>query len=270
MSAPLLGRRDLLRVSAAIGGGLLVSFRIPGLAGAAPTAGRGAAHDLEPNAFVRITHDGRVIVIVNKSEMGQGVSTSLCMLLAEELDADWKKVSFEFAPVDPVYAHPGFGIQMTGGSTSTLAMSIPMRQAGAAARAVLVEAAARKWSVRADELRTESGVVTHAGSGRRAGYGELVDEAAGLKAPADPPLKDPKDFRLIGKPTHRLDTPDKVNGKATFSIDVSLPGMLTALVAHPPAFGGTARAIRSDLLHRDADRSGNGADRGALRLFSVW
>lgn len=256
MSAPSLERRDFMRVSAAIGGGLLIAFRIPGLARAASPStlaldstrgpASGAAQDLEPNAFVRITHDGAVTVIINKSEMGQGVSTSLAMLLAEELDADWGKVGFEFAPVDPVYAHPGFGIQMTGGSTSTFAMSEPMRKAGAAARAVLVQAAAKKWGVYASELRTENGAVLHDASGRRAGYGDLVDDAAGIEAPADPPLKDRKDFRLIGKSTHRLDTPDKVNGKATFSIDVQLPGLLTALVAHPPAFGGKAKSVRSD------------------------
>ena len=241
MSSPILERREFLRASVAAGG-LLIAFRVPALARAAPAG----VHDLEPNAFVRITHGGAVTVIINKAEMGQGVCTSLAMVLAEELDADWKKVGFAFAPVDPVYAHPGFGIQMTGGSTSTLAMTEPMRKAGAAARAVLVLAAAKKWSVAASELRTEEGAVIHDASGQRAGYGDLIDDATGIEAPADVPLKDPASFRLVGKPTHRLDTPDKVHGKATFSIDVALPGMLTALVAHPPAFGGKARSVRSD------------------------
>jgi isoquinoline 1-oxidoreductase beta subunit len=190
-----------------------------------------------------------VTVIVNKAEMGQGVATSLAMVLAEELDADWRKVGFEFAPVDPVYAHPGYGIQMTGGSTSTLAMTEPMRKAGAGARAVLLAAAAKRWTVPLDELTTEEGAVVHAATGQRAIYGQLVDAAAGLQPPAEPApivLKDPKDFRLIGKPTHRLDTPDKVRGKATFSIDVQVPGMLTALVAHPPTFGGKARSVKMD------------------------
>jgi isoquinoline 1-oxidoreductase beta subunit len=242
MTAPSLERRDFLRASAAAGGGLLIAFHLPGLA----RASAAASHDLVPNAFVRITHGGAVTVIINKAEMGQGVCTSLAMLLAEELDADWKKVGFEFAPVDPVYAHPGFGIQMTGGSTSTFAMSEPMRKAGAAARAVLVLAAARKWEVAPTELRTEDGSVLHDASHRRVGYGELIDDATGIEAPADPPLKERKDFKIIGKPAHRLDTADKVSGKATFSIDVQLPGMLTALVAHPPAFGGKAKEVRSE------------------------
>jgi len=241
MSARAIERREFLRASVAAGG-LWIAFRVPGHARGAPAT----AHELAPNAFVRITHGGTVTVIINKAEMGQGVCTSLAMLLAEELDADWKKVGFEFAPVDPVYAHPGFGIQMTGGSTSTAAMSGPMRKAGAAARAVLVQAAAKKWGVPASELRTRNGEVLHDASSRRIGYGDLIDDAAGIEAPADPPLKEPKDFELIGKSTHRIDTPDKVEGKATFSIDVQLPGMLTALVAHPPTFGGKARSVRSD------------------------
>ncbi len=246
MQAPLLKRRDFLRISAAAGGGLLVAFRWAPAALAAGPAPEPARADLAPNAFVRIAPDGAVTVIVNKAEMGQGVCTSLCMLLAEELDADWSRVGFEFAPVDPVYAHPGYGIQMTGGSTSTLAMSEPMRRAGAAARAVLVEAAAQRWSVPAAECRTENGRVLHDGSGQGAGYGELVDAAAALAPPAEVALKDPSQFRLIGKPVPRLDTPSKVDGTALFAIDVALPGMLTAVVLHPPVFGGRARGIKSD------------------------
>jgi isoquinoline 1-oxidoreductase beta subunit len=127
---------------------------------------------------------GLVTVIINKAEMGQGVVTSMSMLLADELDADWSKVGYEFAPVDPVYAHPGFGIQMTGGSTSTLAMSDIMRKAGAAARALLVAAAAKRWSVSAEECATETGFVVHKASNKRAGYGELAADAATMTAPA--------------------------------------------------------------------------------------
>jgi isoquinoline 1-oxidoreductase beta subunit len=240
MSSVNLARRQFLQVSAALGGGLLVGFRWP-------EQGPGVLRDsdFKPNAFVRIAPDGRVTVIVNKAEMGQGPSTSLCMLLADELDADWSKVGFEFAPVDPVYAHPGFGIQMTGGSTSTFAMSEPMRKAGAAARALLVQAASSAWGVPAAECRTEKSFVIHEASARRSAYGELAAAAAQLTAPADVPLKDPKDFQLIGKPLKRLDTPAKVNGSAVFSLDVHLPGMLTALVAHVPVFGGKAQAIDS-------------------------
>jgi isoquinoline 1-oxidoreductase beta subunit len=249
MSGPALERREFLRASAAIGGGLLIALRWPSAAAARPIASAGgtaAADEFVPNAWVRIARDGRVTVIINKSEMGQGPSTSLSMLLAEELDAEWKLVDYEFAPVDPVYAHPGYGIQMTGGSTSTLAMSEPMRKAGAAARAMLVKAAADEWGVPPGECRTENGSVFHEGSRRRAGYGDLVDAAAKLPVPENVPLKDPKDFRIVGKSTHRLDTPDKVAGKAIFSIDVTVPGMLTAVVLHPPVFGATAKTVHAD------------------------
>jgi isoquinoline 1-oxidoreductase beta subunit len=165
------------------------------------------------------------------------------MLVAEELDASWSQVTFEFAPVDPVYAHPGFGIQMTGGSTSVAGMWEPLRKAGASARALLVAAAAQRWNVPASECRTESSKVIHDSSGRALGFGELADAAAELEVPDSVALKDPKDFRLIGKPLHRLDTADKVTGKAVFSIDVARPNMRTAVVAHPPVFGGRARRV---------------------------
>ncbi|MGE3175719.1 MAG: molybdopterin cofactor-binding domain-containing protein [Planctomycetota bacterium] len=245
-----LSRRSFLRASAASGGGLLLAFCWPLRAAAASspasTTPRGDTPpaDFAPNAFVRIAQDGRVTVIVNKSEMGQGVATSMTMVVAEELDADWSTMGFEFAPVDPVYAHPGYGIQFTGGSTSTLAMTTPMREAGAAARVMLVAAAAATWNVEAGECRTENGAVLHPGSGRRAGYGELAEAAARQPVPDNVQLKQPSQFRLVGKPTPRLDTADKVRGTATFSIDVRLPGMRTALVAHPPTFGG--KALRVD------------------------
>ncbi|MCB9899449.1 MAG: xanthine dehydrogenase family protein molybdopterin-binding subunit [Planctomycetes bacterium] len=240
MTSPTFSRRELLRLGAAAGGGLLVALQLP----VSARALMGAPVDaFVPNAFVRVARDGAVTVIVNKAEMGQGVLTSLCMQLAEELDADWSRVHGEFAPVDPVYAHPGYGIQMTGGSTSTLGMGEPMRRAGAAARAVLVDAAAMRWGVPASECSTAVGRVLHAASGRALDYGELVDDAATLPVPADVPLKDPARFTLVGKPTHRLDTPDKVAGRAVFGLDVDLPGMRVALVAHPPTFGGRAKSF---------------------------
>lgn len=240
MAPTTLHRRDFLRVSAALGGGLLISVRFPG----GLRAEGGADADFAPNAFVRIAPDGSVTVIVNKAEMGQGVCTSLSMLVAEELDADWSRVGFEFAPVDPVYAHPGYGIQMTGGSTSIAGMSEPLRVAGATARALLVAAAAARWGVEPRACRTEGSKVFHEASARELGYGELTGDAAGLEPPDDVALKDPKDFRLLGKPTKRLDTPDKIAGKAIFAIDVALPGMLTAVVAHPPVFGGRAKHVQ--------------------------
>src|SRR5262249_18002802 len=158
------------------------------------------------------------------AEMGQGVSTSMAMALADELDADWSKVAIEFAPVDPAYAHPGYGMQFTGGSTSTLAMTVPMRQAGATARAMLVAAAAKQWGVPAAECHTETGIVTHT-KGQSARYGELAAAAATLPVPDKVPLKEPAQLRLLGKPTHRLDSRSKVEGTAQFSIDVRPVGV---------------------------------------------
>ncbi|MCC6782382.1 MAG: xanthine dehydrogenase family protein molybdopterin-binding subunit [Planctomycetes bacterium] len=247
--SPQLSRRGFLRVTAAAGGGLLLAFRLPAAARATLASGADSAPadsapaEFTPNAFVRVAGDGRVTVIVNKAEMGQGISTSLTMVLAEELDADWQRVGFEFAPADLVYAHPGYGIQMTGGSTSTMGMTEPMRRAGATARAMLVSAAAKRLAVPEAELGTSAGVVTHRASGRSLGYGELAASAAELPVPEDVPLKAPRDWQLIGKPTRRLDTPAKVAGTAVFGLDVYVPGMLTALVLHPPVFGGKAKSF---------------------------
>lgn len=246
---PNLSRRHFLRVSAAAGGGLLISLQLPGAAraeGAATVAGTAettTVADFAPNAFVRIAADGHVTVILNKSEMGQGISTSLAMALAEELDADWSKVGFEFAPAHPDYGHPGYGIQFTGGSTSTMGMTEPMRLAGATARAVLVAAAAKQWGVPEAQCRTENGAVWHDASKQSATYGALAAAAAKLPTPKEAPLKDRAKFQLIGKPLHRLDTPAKVAGQAQFGLDVYVPGMLTAVVAHPPTFGGKAKKV---------------------------
>lgn len=232
-------RRDFLKVSVAASGGLLIGFQFPALsllssAQASPTT-------FMPNAFVRIGTDERVTVIVNHSEMGQGVYTSLPMLLADELDADWSKVGYEPAPVDPKYNHPAFGMQITGGSSSVWSGLDQFRQAGAAARAMLVAAAAQQWNVEASTCRTESGAVLH--GSKRLTYGHLAAAAAKLPAPEHVQLKDPKDFKLIGKPIKRLDTSVKLNGKAEFGIDVKLPGMLNAVVARPPIFGAKVKSF---------------------------
>jgi len=191
---------------------------------------------------VRIGTDERVTVIVNHSEMGQGVYTSLPMLLAEELDADWTKVGYESAPVDPKYNHPAFGMQMTGGSSSVWSGLEQFRQAGAAARAMLIAAAAQQWNVDASTCRTDSGAVLN-GSSRKLTYGHLASAAAKLTPPEHVQLKDPKTFKLIGKPIKRLDTPEKLNGKAEFGIDVKLPGMVTAVIARPPIFGAKMKSF---------------------------
>ncbi len=233
-------RRDFLKVSVAASGGLLIGFCLPGASKVA--SAEASAEGFMPNAFVRIGSDERVTVIVNHSEMGQGVYTSLPMLLAEELDADWAKVGFESAPVDPKYNHPVFGMQMTGGSSSVWSGLEQFRQAGAAARAMLIVAAAQQWNVDPSACRTDSGAVLSQ-SNRKLTYGQLAGAAAKVSPPAHVQLKDPKTFKLIGKPIKRLDTPEKVNGQAVFGIDVKLPGMLTAVVARPPIFGAQVKSF---------------------------
>jgi isoquinoline 1-oxidoreductase subunit beta len=245
-------RRSFLKVSAAAGGGLLIGLYLPELEAAGRDAGGpqpgmaalpGAALPFAPNAFVRIGTDDSVTVIVNKSEMGQGVYTSLPMLLAEELEADWSKIKVESAPVDAAYNHTSFGIQMTGGSTSTASEWERFRKAGATARVMLIAAAAQTWKVDAQSCHAENGYVIHTASSRRASFGSLADAAAKLEPPKDVKLKDPSEFKLIGKATRRLDTPGKVNGTAQFGLDVKIPGMLTALIARSPVFGGKVASL---------------------------
>src|SRR3989454_491639 len=224
----LMERRDFLQVTGTIAG-LVIGFRIPNRRGVAPFA---------PNAWLRIGADDSVLVIVDRSEMGQGVTTSLPMLLAEELEADWTKIRFEFAPADKAYINQLFGIQGTGGSSSVRAAWKPLREAGAQARTMLIAAAAQTWSVEPASCRAEAGAVIHVATNRRLTYGALAQRAAALPVPPEVQLKDPKDWRLAGKPTKRLDTRFKVNGTAQFGIDVRVPGMLTAVVARSPVFGG--------------------------------
>jgi isoquinoline 1-oxidoreductase subunit beta len=236
----VIARREFLKFSVAASGGLLVGFYFP--AAGIPASAQESASSFMPNAFVRIGTDEQVTVIVNHSEMGQGVFTSLPMLLAEELDADWSKVGFESAPVDPKYNHPAFGMQVTGGSSSVWSGLEQFRQAGAAARAMLVAAAAQRWNTDPGSCRTESGAVFDS-SNRKLTYGQLVADAAKLSPPEHLQLKDPKNFKLIGKPIKRLDTSVKLNGKAIFGLDVTLPGMLTAVVARPPIFGAKVKSF---------------------------
>src|ERR1700690_2382002 len=218
-----IARREFLKFSVAASGGLLVGFYFPGTGSQA--SAQESAGSFMANAFVRIGTDERVTVIVNHSEMGQGVYTSLPMLLAEELDADWSKVGFESAPVDPKYNHPAFGMQVTGGSSSVWSGLEQFRQAGAAARAMLVAAAAQRWGTDIASCRTESGAVFDT-SNRKLTHGQLVADPAKLPPPEHVQLKDPKNFKLIRKPIKRLDTSIKLNGKAVFGLDVNLPGML--------------------------------------------
>jgi isoquinoline 1-oxidoreductase subunit beta len=226
-------RRQFLGAAVAAGGGLLIGCSLPARTRAAATeAGSGV---FQPNAFIRITPDNEVTLIVSMAEMGQGVITSLPQLLAEELEADWRRIHFELAPVDPAYNNPMFGVQGTGGSTSVRAFWEPLRKAGAAAREMLISAAAETWGVDRASCHARDGAVYN--GGKHLSYGELVGRAAKFPVPTDPPLKDPKDFRLLGQPLKRLDSPQKINGSARFGLDVKVPGLLTALIAQAPVIG---------------------------------
>lgn len=244
-----VSRRTLLKAGLFAGGGLVLGVFFPGLAPVASAqeeenpGEEGAVTSHSPNAFVRIGTDESVTIIVNHSEMGQGTYTSIAMTVAEELDADWTRIGVEAAPVDPVYNHPGFGMQATGGSTSTWVEWDRLRKAGAAARHMLVAAAAARWGVDASTCTTEDARVLHAESGRALTYGALAEAASRLTPPAEVALKAAKDWKIIGTLKQRLDTPDKTNGKAIFGIDVTLPGMLVALVARPPVFGGKVKSF---------------------------
>jgi isoquinoline 1-oxidoreductase beta subunit len=237
-------RRSFLKGSAVLGAGLVVGFVIPGanrFARAATAADPGFA----PNAFLRIAPDSRVTILLGHAEMGQGIWTGLTMLIAEELDADWSKIRVEHAPASAaLYGLPAFGgMQITGGSTSTWMEFDRYRQAGAAARLMLIEAAAKRFNVAPSQVRTEAGVVI-AGD-QRATYGELANEAGQLPVPdpASIKLKDAKDWTLIGKPTKRLDSPEKITGQAKFGMDVQFEGLLTAMVARAPVLGGSVRSF---------------------------
>jgi isoquinoline 1-oxidoreductase beta subunit len=197
------------------------------------------AGQFAPNAFIRIDHSGKTTLVMPQVEMGQGVYTAVAMIIAEELDGDFARVVLEHAPPDEkLYANPMLGMQATGNSNSIRAFWTPLRKAGAGARAVLVQAAAQQWQVDAASCSAANSQVMHAASGRMLAYGELVDAASALPVPQDPPLKNPKDFTLIGKPLKRLDTPNKTDGKVVYGIDAMVPGMKFATLAACPVFGG--------------------------------
>jgi isoquinoline 1-oxidoreductase beta subunit len=205
-----------------------------------------AAPFFELNPYIRLGSDGKVTVINGKSEMGQGVYTSLPMLVAEELEVEWSNVSVEAAPVHPNYYHAQWGVQSTGGSTSVLSEWDRLREAGASARMMLIQAAAETWNVDSKSCRAEKGWVSHRGSGRRLSYGELAEKASRMKPPEKIHLKQPKKFKVIGKPMRRLDTPEKTSGEAIFGMDAKIPGMLTAVIARPPVFGGTVKTFNAE------------------------
>ena len=230
-------RSTFVATGAATGGALVLGFefapsgRITSFADAATTRLVG---------FVTIAPDETITIVQPQAEMGQGVQTSIPMLVAEELDCDWSRVRVEsFPAIDKIYNNPAFGIMGTGGSSSVRGWFMPARKVGAQARAMLVAAAAQKFGVAASELRTQNGVVYHDASSRKATYGELAGAAAALTPPADVTLKTHDKFTLIGKPVKRLDIRDKVDGRAQFGIDVVVPGMLYAAIRQSPVFGGT-------------------------------
>ena len=230
-------RRTFLTATAALGGGLLLGFGLPA---------RGEVRDrfttdapFAPDAFLRIDRAGKVTFVMPVIEMGQGTYTSLPMLIAEELEVDVDTVAIEHSPPDDkVYANPLLGAQITGASTAIRGTYVPLRRAGAAARVMLVTAAARRWKVDPSSCRAEKGTVVHVPTGRKLGYGGLVDAAAKLPVPENVTLKEPAQFKLIGTPHRRLDTAGKVDGSAKYGIDTRLPGMLFAVVAASPTFGG--------------------------------
>lgn len=218
----------------------LYSFHVP--TGDASDAPKGAM--FAPNAFIRIDEKGVVTLIIPQVEMGQGVYTSLSMIVAEELDADWNRVRVEHAPAnEKLYSNPKLGVQATGNSNSVRAFWKPLRQAGATTRACLLEAAARSWKVAAAECSTREGRVVHERTKRTLDYGALVASAAAITPPKDVPLKDPAKFRLIGHPVKRLDTPDKSNGRAKYGIDARPPGVKVATLTKSPVLGGTVARV---------------------------
>jgi isoquinoline 1-oxidoreductase subunit beta len=240
-TATRVDRREFLKKGAAGGAGLVIGFYLPGKYEA--LAKTPAKEPATINAWVRIAPEDTATLVIDKSEMGQGINTALAMILADELDLDWKKIKTEFAPAAPVYFNPVFGLQGTGGSTSVRGSWEPLAKAGAAAREMLVAAAAKKWNVDPGTCSTEDSMVIHKVSGKKIGYGALAEEAAMVPVPASPKLKDAKDYKYIGKATKRIDSRDKVSGKAGFGIDVRRPAMLHAVVARCPVFGGKVRSF---------------------------
>ncbi len=234
-------RRYFLLAGAAAGGGLILSLSLPLDADAAQAANAG---NFVPNAFIRIGSDGQIVLTMPYVEMGQGTYTSIPMLIAEELDLDLKQIQLEHAPPnEKLYANPLLGVQATGNSNAIRGAWQPLRQAGATARAMLIAAAAKNWNVDPASCRAQNGEVLHPPTGQSAKYGSLAADAARIPVPANVALKRPQDFKLIGTPAKRLDTPAKVNGTAIYGIDVRPPGVKIATLAQSPTFGGRVKSV---------------------------
>src|ERR1043166_7515449 len=241
-----LNRRSFLQVTTAAAGGLLVSLYLPRITSAQQPP---APKVYPPDAFIHIATDGKINITVNRLEFGQGVQTSLPMVLADELDADWSQVTAELAPAADVYKDPLFGMQMVGGSGS---IAHSFQQSGALranTRAMLVPAAADRWNTTPDKCRTDAGKVLGPNN-QTATYAELAADAARKPVPAKVNLKHPAEFRFVGKRVKRLDSRPKCNGSLKFGLDLDLPGMKVAVVAHPPVFGGRVKGIVDDESRR--------------------
>ncbi|WP_126453197.1 xanthine dehydrogenase family protein molybdopterin-binding subunit [Sulfuriflexus mobilis] len=251
-----MNRRTFIKVSlaaASVSGGLLLGFNLvqrTRLASSSPTASTKASQQdgvaLAPNAFLRIGTDNTVTVILHKAEMGQGVYTSLPMLVAEELEADWESIRVEMAPAHPDFYHTAWGpFQGTGASTSVTSTWEQLRTTGAVAREMLIAAAARQWGIPMERCQARQGLVRDKATGRQLSYGELAILAAQMPVPEVVALKEPKDFKIIGSSVKRLDSEAKITGTAEYGIDVTLPGMLTAVILRPPVFGAKAKSLET-------------------------
>jgi isoquinoline 1-oxidoreductase beta subunit len=240
-----IDRRSFLKATIVAGGALLVGTVLPLRSRAEERFDLEPqpAADFKPNAFIRIAPDGKVTVTVGQAEMGQGVLTSLPMIVADELEVDWKDVVYEHGPPGKEFINPALGGQITGGSASVKGFFEPLRKSAATVREMLVAAAAAQWGVAAATLQARNGEVFDPASKRTAKYGTLLEAAAKIAPPASPKLKDPKDFRYIGKSIKRLDSPEKVDGTGVFGIDVKVPGMLTATISRPPVLGGKVASV---------------------------
>jgi isoquinoline 1-oxidoreductase beta subunit len=262
-------RRGFLKAGAVASGGLVLGFMLPGGGGRLARAAEGKPTVYAPNAFLRVAPDNTVTVIVNRLEFGQGVQTSLPMVIADELDADWAQMRAELAPAGDAYKDPAFGMQITGGSGTIAHSFTQYREIGARARTMLVAAAAEQWKVNPSQCRTAKGFV-HGPAGQKASYGALADAATKQPVPEAVTLKDAKQFRYIGKPMKRLDARAKSSGRQQFGLDFKPDGgkLAVAVVAHPPVFGAKpakfdaskAKAIRGviEVLEIPADRGGRG------------
>src|SRR6267142_2831537 len=241
-------RRDFLRVSSAVGGGLALEIAFPALAQVSESkAARTTGPEL--TAWIVIRPNDEIVIRVARSEMGQGSSTGLAMLVAEELECDWRKVRTEFvSSAENLKRNRAWGSMATGGSQSIRSSQEYLRQAGATAREMLIAAAAQRWKVDASDCDVENGTIIHTPSGRKVRYGQVAQAASKLEPPAEVKLKEPKDWNLLGRPAHRLDIHDKVVGKPLFGIDVQLPGMVYAAIAQCPVFRGKLKDAPGERL----------------------